>query len=107
MKIKKIVEISEQFFSVGAPAFCWSDNKSQTSNHWSGTKEEMENFFRRQLSPEEVTVLSISRCWGPTPSLKEEEAIEILNFLWPEGNAAGQRLKWDDLSQKLLELKAI
>jgi hypothetical protein len=83
---------------------CYDDNGAE-DNHWSGTKEEMERELGRPLSGDEITLLSLSRGFGPTPSLGDEETRELINLLWPKGNPHGLRFEWELLAQKLLNCR--
>jgi hypothetical protein len=61
------------------------------------------------MSPEEVTLLSLSRYFGPTPVLSDVMAQEVMAFVWPDGNLGGDGLDWMELAEdldKFVEVKA-
>jgi hypothetical protein len=106
-KIKKMIEVAEDFYFQQIPSFCLTDENEndiqREDNHWSGTLDEIKGKLNRNLTDEEMTLFSLSRCFGPTPSLSDEESKIIGRFIWPNGNNTGIRYDWDDLSEKLSE----
>lgn len=101
-----LIDTAKKLAAEGVPCDCLADDESSRSNHWTGTKDAMESFLGRDLSPEEVTVLSLSRHYGPTPCLGN--AAPVLRRLWPEGNPHGLRYEWSDLIEEFdrLEMEA-
>ena len=71
------------------------------SPHWSGTKSHIEEVLGRKLDSSELTCLSLSRYFGPTPLLTEEESKKVMKRLWPNGNPSGLYIEWSDLAEKL------
>ncbi len=78
----------------------WGDDGGE-SNHWSATMGAMKEDLGRGLTDEEITVLSLSRCYGPTPSLQDHA---LMGQLWPSGNPKGQRMGWATLAARLREI---
>jgi len=116
--INKLSEIAKNLFETGIPSCVWEDFGevdeitgfivAQPNYHWSSTKEEAEVALGRQMSPEEVTLLSLGRYFGPTPSLSYEMAKEVMSFIWPNGNVGGDGLDWMELAEdldKFMEVK--
>lgn len=99
--IKNLIRTLDSLINNEVPSDCMSDDGTQVTGHWSGTKEDMEIALGRALSKEEVTCLSLSRCFGPTPSLTSEEAKDLFSRVWPEGNASGSWLTWEELAEVL------
>ena len=98
-----LAEVAGRLVEFDAPTGCWSDDGQTYEGHWSGTKEAMEEHLHRQLSAEEVTLLSLSRDFGPCPSLEEEGRTPLHTFLWPDGNSSGQWIDWALLAQRIEE----
>jgi hypothetical protein len=102
LKVELIVlRLKEMINNV--PESTMSDDGSQVTGHWSGTKDDMERSIGRKLDPIEVTILSLSRRYGPTPLLNNEESAELLSTIWPEGNNTGNWLGWSELLEVISE----
>lgn len=71
-------------------------------NHWTGAKDALERSIGRRLTAEEITVLSLSLCFGPTPALSDEERMAALAELWPTGNPCGHFLRPWELMGKMV-----
>ena len=76
--------------------------------HWSGTLEEIKQewpcYFDkagRCNNDELISCLSLSRAFGPVPSLTDEEARQVIGELWPAGNPCGLYMPWGRLADKL------
>ena len=76
--------------------------------HWSGTLEEIRAewpcYFDkagRCTNDKLISCLSLSRCFGPVPSLTPEEGRQVMAELWPAGNPCGQYMEWGTLADKL------
>ena len=69
--------------------------------HWSGTIDLMTESLGRDLTDLEITALSLSRYFGPTPAINEHVAREIFVSIWPEGNPCGYWLDWYQLAERL------
>ena len=80
--------------------FIDDENPFVENNHWSGTLAQMKQELR-QITPEEIGCLSLSRCYGPVPSVNGELAQELMTYLWPDGNNCGLRMEWADLAERL------
>lgn len=93
-----LAETAEALYGV-APGGC-TDEDGNVSGHWSGTKAEMEAVLGRRLTPAEVTVLSLTRCFGPLPLIEGEwdnpTWKPLFHALWPEGNGSGLYMEWGD-----------
>jgi len=114
-----LIETSKKFWEEGIPCSCMTDEQEpytdpetgqyyipepEESGHWSGTLKEIKESLGRELTEPEVTVLSISRNFGPMPLLKDTEIQQISQFLFPKGNGSGQWYQWYQLAEKLQEL---
>lgn len=98
------VRLAAQYLrELNAPEDCLAGDKQSRTNHWTGTCEELRGFLGRRLVPEEITALSLSRCYGPTPTLNVEEAYRLRAILWPSGNSQGLRYTWRELAEALAE----
>ena len=100
MKAHRLVDELIGLDDKGIPCYCL-DKDGKECNHWSGTKEDMEVCLGRGLYDEEVTLLSLSRCFGPSPVLSDEEWKVLLEWLWPDGNRFGLRKEWRDILTEL------
>ena len=96
-----VYQAIQNFAELDVPNGCLSDDGRQYIFHWSGTKKEIEDFLERKMTEEEITVLSISRAYGPTPSLSDEEVIQMMDRLFPKGNPYGIAYEWKELLEKL------
>jgi len=99
-----IINAAVNLDKLDAPPCCWGDEDEQPDGHWSGTLGEMKEELGRELSDLEITCLSLTRNWGPTPALDDEEAVLVLEHLWPEGNAVGSWMDWIEMGEKMAEL---
>ncbi len=80
-----------------------SSSGIEGDNNWSETKAEMELDLGRPLNDEEVTLLSLSRAFGPIPSFKN--GVDPTSRLWPKGNPSGLRYDWDQLAEELIAFR--
>ena len=116
--INKLAEIAKTLFETGIPSCVWEDFgeadeitgfvDEHPNYQWSATKEEAEVKLGRKMSPDEVTLLSLGRYFGPTPSLSDSLAQEVMAFVWPDGNLGGDGLDWMELAtdlDKFVEMK--
>jgi hypothetical protein len=103
MKIDDLIETALSLEVANVPYCCYADDDDdiygKPSGHWSGTKEEMENYLRRPLIPIELECLSLSRYFGP------HERKDIMKALWPEGNETGRWMSWRDLADELCHFR--
>jgi hypothetical protein len=99
--LETLSDTASRFDRELVPECCLSDDGTQTTNHWSGTLDEIREHLGRELTEAEVTVLSLSRCFGPCPALQDKDTAVIMGRLWPEGNNCGLRLEWKYLAEKL------
>lgn len=97
IKCHNLARVARQFAENGVPDCAWDDGRE--NNSWSATKEEMEIFLGRDLTDEEITVLSLSRGFGPTQWLSDKT---LVTKLWPEGNPKGVRYEWALLAEALI-----
>ena len=100
MSVLRLLIETARNLAINAPTFC-RDSEGRESNHWTGTKDQMELVLGRRLTAFEVECLCLSRAFGPSPVLTNEEAKELVKYLWPEGNGQGLRLEWYQLASKL------
>ena len=109
--INRLAEVAKTLFEAGIPSCVWEDfgdtdettgfTDERPNYHWSATKEEAEASLGRQMSPEEVTLLSLGRYFGPTPVLSDALSQEVMAFVWPDGNLGGDGLDWMELAEDL------
>jgi hypothetical protein len=102
LKVELIVLKLQQMINNQMPeSILTTDGK--ISGHWSETKEKMEDSNWTKLNPIEVTILSLSRNFGPTPLLNYEERMELFSTIWPVGNNNGNDwLGWVELMEVIL-----
>ena len=75
-------------------------------NNWSSTKEEMELYLGRDLNDKEITLLSLSRAFEPTPLFSDISDGQIVTRrIWPQGNGQGLRYAWDQLVEELIKFR--
>lgn len=106
MNRKDLIACCESLHNSNAPSYCMSDDGTQESNHWAGTMCAMEKHLERKLTADEVTCLSLSRGYGPTPSLGQADRFMLMEHLWPGPNSTGMRYEWDYLANQLRDLKS-
>ena len=100
MVLSSLVSVARRLVETGIPTTGPCED-----SHWSETKEEMELYLLRDLNDEEITLLSLSRAFGPTPLLTETMAAETIRRLWPNGNPEGLRYDWDQLVEELIAFR--
>ena len=67
-----MIEISQYYTDNGWFSGLDQDGNA-TYNHWSGAKAALEEVMNRELTMIEITILSISLAYGPTPMLQGYE----------------------------------
>ena len=97
---QSLIEAAELLAAGNVPDHGWDDNGEPT-NHWSATLDTMVEHLGRKLTEAEVTLLSLSRAWGPMPAIDMAERQEVLEAIWPHGNSCGLRMSWEDLRDAL------
>lgn len=102
-KYDALIECCERLDALGIVGWCMDDNGHE-NNHWSGTLAAMREHLGRQLTDEEITCLSLSRAFGPTPCVSDDDTQSLWGVLWPEGNPRGLRYDWGELAHRLLWL---
>lgn len=101
MVLNSLVAAARRPIEAGIPETCFDGD-----NHWGATKEEMELSLDRDLNDEEITLLSLSRAFGPTPSFGDDRDAQIaLRRLWPNGNPTGLRYDWEQLAEELIAFR--
>jgi hypothetical protein len=94
--VEKLIKTCEKL--EGTPSCCLSDcGCGQRSGHWSGTKEDMELSLHRSLTNKEVTCLSLSRHYGPTPCLSDKERL----VLFAHVGQPREWIEWGELANRL------
>jgi len=81
--------------------FYFDEFAEKNSGHWSTVAACLREHFGRELTPEEVTLLSLSRDFGPTPCLDTESRQSLFNVLWPQGNPPGAYHTWEEMKELL------
>ena len=94
----RLVAVARRLANEGVPSAA-----ADGHNNWSATKEAMESFLGRPLTNEEITLLSVSRAFGPTPLLEAEWG--TIQRLWPNGNGQGLRYDWKQLTEELITFR--
>lgn len=80
---------------------CCAMNGTQEEWDRERTLDEIEEYFRsRYLSDDEMTILSLSRQYGPTPSLLSKQAAEIYGWICTT-EPLERYLTWQELGEKL------
>ncbi len=100
---RKLIETCNDLTAKSIPGWCGEPEEGGT-NHWSGTYDVMREKLARPLTDEEVSVLSLSRAYGPLPSVPESVRQQLIDHLWPRGNPRGLRMDWVDLANRLRSL---
>lgn len=99
--LTSLVAVARDLHERGIP-----DCTEYGDNNWSSTKEEMELYLGRDLIDEEITLLSLSRAFGPTPSFSDDDdARTVTRRLWPKGNEHGLRYDWEQLTEELVAFR--
>lgn len=100
-KLEKLLRCSMRLAEQNFPECVWCESSDRPSGHWSDTLDAMQAHDLRRLTEYELTCLSLSRAYGPVPVLTDSEASALVAALWPQGNATGQWLSWESLSDRL------
>lgn len=101
VKLKKLVATARNMHRKNVPTCFWCEESNSQSGHWSSTLDEIKSAIDRRLTEEEITVFSLSRCYGPTPLLTEVDRDELLRYLWPQGNGSGS---WYETYENLADV---
>ena len=96
--VKKLVETCENLGRLETTSCCLSDCGSQTSGHWSETKKCMERELHRSLTDAEITCLSLTRYFGPTPCLSDQERLVLFAHV---GQPTWEWMGWNELGARL------
>jgi len=86
----------------------WFSGESETDegkpewNHWTGALDELKK--KISVGDPEVTLLSLSLNYGPTPLLSKDVAEAAFKKLWPKGNPKGWAL---DPKKVLKEIRTL
>ena len=88
---------------LGVPCNSYDDDGKE-SGHWTATKDDMAAFLGRDLTDAEVCCLSVSRNFGPTPGMSDEDVLRCCETLFPNGNGAGGWWEWDDMAKAVYPL---
>lgn len=100
------------FAEDNVPSYCRNE-KGNKSGHWSSTLDEMRKAYSADtcdlvIDEAAVTLLSLSRAYGPMPFLADaEEETPLMKQLWPNGNPARNWLSWETLAKKLDAIIAV
>jgi hypothetical protein len=88
------------------PAFCWEDSEigDKPSGHWSGTLAAIEE-AGGEITPALITILSLSRFFGPTPLLSPRAGASLMRWVFPNRNDCGGWAEWESLAETLLRLQ--
>jgi len=85
--------------------FVFADKRP--SGDFLATKQAMERDLRRQITPEELSCLSLTRMYPLVPKLHSEAVGEVNARLFPDGNDLGDFVGWERLATTLEELAAL
>ena len=72
--------------------------------HWSEAKHLIEEKLQRKLKEHEITILSLSLCFGPMPILNEKQQEIAVKKLWPEGNPLGFAISPEEVETVIFEI---
>lgn len=100
--LANLARVAQRLADDEIPTCDWDDDDRE-DNNWTATKAEMELCLGRSLNDEEVTLLSLSRAFGPTPSFNN--GVDPTSRLWPNGNPRGLRYDWDQLVEELITFR--
>lgn len=102
MDILGLASVAHSLEDMSVPFLCESDDGEQLSNHWSETKDAMEEELEGFLDSYQITLLSLSRLFGPMPEVDEEEHEHLLSFLRKENPIPiTGAMRWVDLAHAL------
>lgn len=83
------------------PVFAWTEPEDGSSpvpcGNWTATVLAARNHLGRRLTDAEITLLSLSRGWGPLPWFSGEWRHPLVLEIWPSPNHLGGWLEWEDL----------
>jgi len=87
------------------PAYGWTepagDETPVPTGHWTATAQNMAARLKRRLTEAEVTLLSLSRGWGPLPWFGDNWRNPIVIEIWSSPNHSGDWLEWEEMGEIL------
>jgi len=99
--LRRIAATAAAMAAAKLPA-CWIDEDFVEHGHWSSLEGLLrEEVLKRRLSDAEITCLSLSRNFGPTPALPDELTAKISRKLFPKGNNTGGWFGWQELADAI------
>jgi len=106
--LPRLVACAAHLAARNCPSCCWDDQGP--SGHWSSTLDAMEGVrgvlarmcgAKNVITGEAVTCLSLSRAYGPTPTLSPRARRYLEFVLFPAGNPCGRWYTWEGLERAL------
>jgi len=107
--LEQLLDAAEHFIEIEAPS-CVLDRFENDNPHWSRTRECLKLYLGRELTNMEITLLSLTREYGPYPALNEEDVEELQRAFFPNGAERGEYISWEesvDLIDGLLEHSSV
>jgi len=95
----ELAQTARKFANQGIPG-CDVRNGVE-DGHPTATMDLIEKIVGGPLRADEMTVVALSRCFGPAPYLDGKSVSDIGSKLWPNKNPEGRRLSWVELAEKL------
>ena len=102
--LKSLAVLCQHMVENGVPSFGWTEETHEPISHWVATASAMEAKLGRPLNDAEVTLLSLSRGWGPLPWFNDWWKHPLVAKIWPEFNYQGVWYPWEEMEKILLYL---
>jgi hypothetical protein len=105
MKYNDLVACCHRLSAAAIPASSAVEHQGQkvVDGHWTGTMLDMRSALGRDLTDCEITVLSLGRCYGPTPLLSPAEKESLIKSIWPDSNGWGGWMEWQELADEIFD----
>jgi hypothetical protein len=110
--LESLVFLCQFLAEKNIPSYGWTepagDETPVPTGHWTATAQNMAARLKRRLTEAEVTLLSLSRGWGPLPWFSGEWRHPTVALIWTSPNHSGDWLEWEEMGeilQYLLELE--
>lgn len=100
--LQKLVVVADQLNAAGIPSCCYEDDGVRESAHWHGTLDNMKAALGRNLTEEEITLLSLSRAYGPSPAVADVAARAVIDSLFHDGT--GRYYTWAYMKQHISKI---
>jgi hypothetical protein len=103
--LKALVFLCQYLAEKGVPVFAWTEPEDGSSpepcGNWTATVCAVRDHLGRRLTDAEVTLVSLTRGWGPLPWFSGEWRHPLILEIWSSPNHLGGWLEWEEMGEIL------